>query len=223
MYKGSPVTIKVPSEKNGAKPERVTPSVEERSPSVVITTVPPVSFKTPMFIDRYILYTSIPFYIIIAYFIKEISFFSPLGKYALILFAISQIITVQLNPDNNRRLKEAVELVNKLKTNDTKTLLAPDYAFMGFAYHYNIDYFKDAPNTIADLNKDLIYPIKTIDEADKLLRDYSGNCIYVQVGTEFTDPHNLVFNQIAANYKYHKQYAVYQIYIIYQFSNSPIS
>ncbi len=182
-----------------------------------------MSFITPMFIDRYILFTSIPFYIVIAYFIEALSFSNQIGKYALLLFIICQMITVQLNPDNNRRLKEVVEVVNKIKTSDTKTLLAPDYAFMGFAYHYNIGYFKDAPNTMADLNKDLIYPIKTSDDVIKLIRNYSGSCIYIQAGTEFTDPLNLIYKQIASNYKYHKEYPVYQIYIIHQFSNSPIS
>ena len=176
-----------------------------------------ISFKYPMFIDRYILYTSIPFYILIAIVLNH--FTQKYSVIAISFFLLSMLITIQLNPDNNRRLKEVVEQVQKLKNNNTITLLAPEYAYMGFVYYYNINYFKDAPNTISDLNKDLIYPIKTNEDANKLLKMYSGNCIYIQAGTEFSDPNNSILNDISSKYKIHKQFPIFQIYIIHYFYN----
>lgn len=179
-----------------------------------------LSFKVPMFIDRYILYTSIPFYLLVAVLLIFL-----LDKVNYQLLAIntvlfSMLLTLQLNPDNNRRLKEVTEVVKRLKTDNTITLLAPDYAYMGFAYHYNIDFFKKAPQTVAELNKDGIYPISRVVQAESVLMDStSDDCVYIQAGTEFSDPNNSVYSAIAKKYKFHKEYRVFQIYLIHHFYN----
>lgn len=179
-----------------------------------------ISFKVPMFIDRYILYTSVPFYLLVAVLLIFL-----LDKVNYQLLAIntvlfSMILTLQMDPDNNRRLKEVTEVVKRLKTENTITLLAPDYAYMGFAYHYNIDSFKKAPQTVAELNKDAIYPLSTVEQAKQVLQNTSAaDCIYIQAGTEFSDPQNLVYSSIAEQYKFHKEYKVFQIYLIHHFYN----
>jgi mannosyltransferase len=186
---------------------------------VPYTTMFLLSFKVPMFIDRYILYTSISFYLIIVIAIVALLEKASHQWMALSIFIGSLLITVQLNPDNNRRLKEVSDVVKNLKNENTITLLAPDYAYMGFAYHYNIDYFKDAPNTIADLNTDAVFPIHDVNQLNEVLKDTYSNCLYIQAGTEFSDPGNLILKEISKKYKFHKQVNIYQIYIIHQFYN----
>jgi mannosyltransferase len=181
-----------------------------------------ISFKYPMFIDRYILYTSIPFYLCIAI---ALSFFQINSKYAILaasVFLASMLITIQLNPDNNRRLKEVADLVRSLKTNNTLVLLAPDYAYMGFAYHYNLDYFMKAPETIHLLQSENIFPVFDSNAANSLLDSstfQSKDCIYIQAGTEFVDPENAIFNSLSSRYKHNKMTHVFEIYNIYYFSN----
>ena len=178
-----------------------------------------VSFKTPMFIDRYILYTSIPFYFLIAIFLDLLSKNRIYFIVSSIVFLTSMAITLQLNPDNNRRLKEVITMVNKLKSNNTKTIIAPDYAYMGFAYHYQISCFKDAPNTVIDLNKDRIFPLSTPEQVKSILTDSKEDCLYVQAGTEFCDPNNKILEEISIKYKHHQVFPVFQIYLIHHFYN----
>lgn len=183
-----------------------------------------VSFKVPMFVDRYILYTSIPFFLIIAvvlhYFFVKTKFIA----IALSIFLIGQTITMQINPDNNRRLKEVARIVSILKKEQTITFLAPDHAFMGFCYYYNLKYFMQAPNTINLLNTDRIFPINKKETALEIItkntnHDKRPSCIYVQAGTEFIDPENGILKAIESQYQIHKVVHVFEIYDIHYFYN----
>jgi mannosyltransferase len=176
-----------------------------------------VSFKVPMFIDRYILYTSIPFYLVIGILISRFVNHTIFQGIAAGIFLLSMVLTMQINPDNDRRMREWVEEVKSRKSPGTLVLLAPGYADIGFAYHYNIEYFKDYKRMRQLLNGDNIFPINSADAAEQQLKRYNGDCIYLEAGTEFIDPENRILKTLAARYKNHEQFFVYKIYFIHRF------
>lgn len=176
-----------------------------------------LSFKLPMFIDRYILYTSVPFFLVIAIAFTWFITNPVMQAAAATVFLVSMCITVEINPDNDRRMKEWVEQVRSLKSPTTLVLLSPDYASLGFAYHYNREHFKDYKNTLALLNKENIFPVNSADAAQSHLGKGSGDCLYLDAGSEFIDPSRSVFKTIAARYAHHQEYFVYKIYYIHRF------
>jgi len=181
-----------------------------------------VSYKFPMFIDRYILFTSIPFYITIAVVIEHFFVKSTYSIIAFSLLIMSQLFTMQLNPNNNRRLKELAMITKALKTDSTTTLIAPHYAFMGFCYYYNLEYFQQAPNTIKRLNEENIFPVSNAKDANEILESRTNKknpCIYIQAGSEFTDPKNEIFQLLKDHYKHDKVFHVFEIYDIHYFTN----
>lgn len=181
-----------------------------------------VSYKFPMFIDRYILFTSIPFYISIAITINYLFERSILSKLALLILILSQLFTLNLNPNNNRRLKDVAIITKVLQSKKSTTIIAPDYAFMGFCYYYNSDYFKQGHDAIKMLNKEHIYAVSNVISADEILekRTYkNAPLIYIQAGSEFADPKNEIFALIANQYKKHKVFHVFEIYDIHYFTN----
>ena len=179
-----------------------------------------VSFRYPMFIDRYILYTSIPLYLVIAFLLGSIQVSQKLKLVMVLIFLAGMAGTLQLNPDNNRRLKQVATVVKANKNSGTVVFIAPHYAYVGFTYHYDLDLFKDAQNTVMRLENDNVFPVSdTARVSEILLRETPDNCIYVQAGTEFTDPDNTIFNYISSRYKNKKLTHVYEIYNIYYFYN----
>lgn len=176
-----------------------------------------ISFKLPMFIDRYILYTSIPFYLIIA---VALNYFVEKRNYriaAITLFIVSLIYTVNLNPDNNRRLKEAVEKVKELKKENDAVIISPNYADLGFTYYYNINYFKDYDNIKRLLSNEGIYPVSNVEEAERVIEERKADVIYFEAGNEFVDPDNLIYKKLESSYLHKEQFFVYQIYYINRF------
>ena len=177
------------------------------------------SFKLPMFIDRYILFTSIPFYLSIS---VLVCFLIEKNIYRYIfsgLFILCLIFTVQLNPDNNRRLKEVTDLVKHFKKENTIVLIAPEYADLSFAYHYDIHYFRDYKNFRKLLADEKIFPVNSADMAKNLLENHIGDCIYFQADTQFFDPDNLILKSISEKYSKHTAQKVFEIYTIHYFSN----
>jgi len=176
-----------------------------------------ISFKVPMFVDRYILYTTIPFYILLAIIINAV-FEKNIFKYiAISVFVLSLAFTFELNPDNFRRMKELTSLIKKLKTEQSVVLIAPDYSDLGFTYHYNIDYFKDYKNYSTHLKKENIFAVNSKDQAKSII-DSNHECIYIQAGSEFQDPDNAIYNYLASHYKKVQHHKIFQIYLVHKFS-----
>ena len=178
-----------------------------------------VSYRIPMFIDRYILYTSIPFYIFIAILINSIFQNKKLKIIASVIFIGSMIFTINLNPDNFRRMKDLVTLVKELKTTNSAVFIAPDYADLGFTYHYNPEYFKNYKNYKKLLKSENIFPVATETETASFFSKVFTKCIYIQAGSEFQDPDNKIYNYIAAKYRKVETHKVYQIFLVHDFSN----
>jgi mannosyltransferase len=179
-----------------------------------------ISFKYPMFIDRYILYTSIPLYLTLSFAIVYFQNNLKTSVICISVFLLSMAATLQLNPDNNRRLNDVAQTVKTQKKENTVVFLAPDYAYMGFAYHYNIDYFRQAPNTVDLLQKDNVFPVSDTTAIVNIFKKAQApECIYIQAGTEFIDPQNTILNYLSSRYKKSSVTHVFEIYNIYHFSN----
>ncbi len=173
----------------------------------------------PMFIERYILYISIPLYFMLASILVS-AYQGIKYKYLAIgVFIISMFLTLRLNPDNHRKLKEACEKMKQLKTGSTPVIISPDYADAGFAYHYDLSIFKDYTNFHERLQKENIYFYNTAEAAEKLISQTKEKLIFIQAGNEFVDPDNNLLKSIYSHYSHHEEYHVYQIYNIHCFYN----
>lgn len=178
-----------------------------------------LSFKLPMFIDRYILFTSVPFYIFLAALLFLISE-NETPRYLLYgALILSLAFTVQLNPDNKRRLKDATTEIKKIKKIGSPVLIAPEYTDLGFAYHYDLNYFKDHKNLRNLLANDDIFPVNSAEMATNILAEYPTECIFLQADTKFSDPNDLILQAISKKYRKHTEKKYFEIYTVHHFSN----
>lgn len=177
-----------------------------------------ISFKVPMFLDRYILFTSVPLYLLIAILISQTSNNTKIKTVFAIIFVISMIITTNLNPDNNRRVTEVVKISNELKGENGIIVISPDYAYREYVYYYNFDYFRDYKNTVTLLNSDGIFPANDYSEIKNKLTNISSNIVYVDCGAEFAFGTDKILDSLSANYYMKGKYEVFEIYKIYNFT-----
>jgi uncharacterized membrane protein len=177
-----------------------------------------LSYKVPMFIDRYILFTSIPLYICIAVVIDSINNKTKIYYSLLTLLFVVQLVFFNLKPDNNRRIKEVVETVKALKQNpETKVYLAPHYADLSFAYHYNQDIFKDYTNFKQRLESENIYGLESAEVLERETNPTTQNIIFVECGSEFIDPNHNILKYFTSHYNLKSKKHIFEIYIVYEF------
>ncbi len=177
-----------------------------------------LSYRVPMFLDRYIIYISLSFYILIAMFLGKFTANPSVKMISFFAILIVMMWNLSLTPDNKRRVSQVVETVNELKAKDKNTLIiiSPEYAYMEFTYHYNINYFKDYKNTISLLNKDNIYPLRDLSEFDKS-KLKNRKVVYLDCGSQFAFGKNPILNELKASHKKDTTLYVYEIYAFHCF------
>ncbi|MEI7662015.1 MAG: glycosyltransferase family 39 protein [Bacteroidota bacterium] len=145
-----------------------------------------LSLRIPMFLDRYIIYTSVSFYLLIALFISTFSINAKTGIAASALLLGMMIFNFSLAPGNNRRVNRVVQVVRDLKARDPGSIviISPDYSCLEFTYTYNNSCFRDYNHTISLLHHENIYPLNDFSSFDKTIL-VDKKVIFVDCDTYF--------------------------------------
>lgn len=182
-----------------------------------------ISFKIPMFLDRYLMFVSIGFYILLAmasdYLIRTRQF-----KYILpVVLCIMFIYTTKPNASNNRNTKETIEKIITLKTDHTIIYFCPPWFDYNFLYYYDINSFKDYDTDKQKhkmhslLHKDNIFPIYNKNGINEDLIKQAEKVIYLDAGADFGIPNNDVINKIEEYCTLTETYKFHQIFNIYEY------
>jgi hypothetical protein len=177
-----------------------------------------VSFKVPMFLDRYLVFLSFGFYFLIG---LSISY---MGKKKRIFFSLSILSIILMagtfNPDvdNKRRIREVVQIINRLKTNESVVLICPAWLELGFTYYYNQVYFQDYKNLRENLKKEKIFPVNSVNEVDTSVYRKASNIIYFEEWATLVDKENLIYNGLKGRFKSVEEYKIYENFMIYNFT-----
>ncbi|HQN15363.1 MAG TPA: glycosyltransferase family 39 protein [Bacteroidales bacterium] len=178
-----------------------------------------LSFWAPMFLDRYIIFISISFYLLIALFLATFTRYTYVKTAGTIVLLILMALNLNLAPDNNRRVKQLAGTVKELKAQHPKSIviISPEYSHLEFTYHFNINYFKDYNNTKALLQKNNIFPLRNLSSADKI-KIQNQEVIYVDCGTEFAFGESSILADLNTSHTANYITSVFEIYRIYLFS-----
>lgn len=176
----------------------------------------------PMFIDRYILYTSIPLFLSVAVLVDQAWCKAQWPIIGVLLIAFGSIATTNLNPPNNREIASAVQFVKNLKTENTEVYLCPDHYDLVFAFHFNRDWFNEMARDEGDpfqalnahLNKNEIYPIR--NKYEMLLRK-GKRIIYLDADSKFVLPDNQILENIQQELNLTESAHFEQIFDVYVF------
>lgn len=159
-----------------------------------------LSFMLPIFLDRYLVFISIAYYFTIAI---AINFLSQSNRFANVLPIIAiALMVITCNPKSCNPLKkdELVSIISKRKTENSLVYICPAWLDLGFAYYYNIEYFKDYKNTRDKLRQENIFPINSVQEINDSLLLVSESVIYLDSQSELVDKENLIYSKLLENF-----------------------
>jgi len=118
---------------------------------------------SPIFLDRYLLFTTIPLFILIANFFS-IVVIEKFQRLTILSVAAVMMLGVGFIPKNNREPDKAAEFVRNEMTSNSKILIAPPYYDLTFIYHYNSEMFQEMVYDSLAYTKYHIQPIYNFDE-----------------------------------------------------------
>lgn len=182
-----------------------------------------ISYWIPMFMGRYLMPAAIAYPLLVGvcadYLIKT-------SKYKFVIpFVVSLffVFTVKPNMTNKSNVKETVEKIKELKTNNTIVYFCPDWFELNFAYYYNIKYFKDyddvnIKNKIYQyLHSENVFPINSYNQIDTNLIKFADKIIYLDASAEFGYPNNNIKKELNLNYPLKNQYKFYEEFSVFEY------
>ncbi len=156
---------------------------------------------TPVFRLRYVLFSSLGFYLLLAYIVSSlrINIIVELALILLILYIPFRSFHVYRDVSEN--WKKLVPEVMKLQPENNIVLISAWYKFRDFTYYYNRDYFSDYENTISHLGDDDIYCLN--DSSGFRTIDYSKapRIILISSHTQIVDSEKTI-DKFLKSHKY---------------------
>jgi hypothetical protein len=178
-----------------------------------------LSFKLSMFLDRYMVFTSIAFYLLVGQAINYIRGSHKIVFYVLsVLAAGGMLITFHPNLDNHRRLKKVVEVIHNLKQKKTPVLICPEWLELGFAYYYNPTYFRDYGNLRNNLAKEQIFPVNHPEDIPQGIFQNATSVILLEEWPEVVDKNNDILKKMSSHFRECRGKKIPEAYKIYYFS-----
>jgi len=177
------------------------------------------SYRIPMFLDRYLVFTSIAFYLLVAQAIVYTWGSRKIIFYVLSVLAFGgMLLTFNPNIDNHRRLKKVIEVIHDLKKKETPVLMCPEWLDLGFTYYYNPEYFKDYGNLRQNLQKESIFPVSHPDQIPPGIMEKATSVILLEEWPEVVDKNNEVLKKISDRFSDCREIKIPEAYKIYYFS-----
>lgn len=180
-------------------------------------------FYLPMFIDRYILFTSVPLFLAVAWMVDELWSGFKFQWLGGLLLVIASIVTTDVNPSNDREIAATVQQISQLKDSQTDVYIAPSHFNLAFAHHYNRDWFrlKGREEPMAALDSAMrANGVFAINDKESLNTNVQ-RIIYLDAASEFVYPNNGILETLRAEMNETASYHHHEIFDIYLFESKP--
>ena len=177
-----------------------------------------------MFIDRYLIFITPAFFLLTAIGVNYLERKTKIPFTILVLALMG--ITMQLNVDNKRDVRQLVSKVKEIKSYSTIVYLCPDYFDKNLAYYYNRDLFKDIDEDningklMKNLQSENIFPINFYTSIDTSMFNLSDKVIYIDAAADFCYPQNGILPFLIDQFEEYKLYEIPEIFKVYEFQIS---
>lgn len=179
-----------------------------------------VSFRVPMFLDRYLMVAAIGFVLTLAVSADQL-IRSEKWKYVLPgVLCLLFIVTVKPNKTNKREVRKVVELVKTQQDENTYVIVSPYHFSMNFAYYFDRKSFTDYSSAdpygpiLRTLKEQRVWCVDGIVgfDASKWKR-----VIFVDAASQFSAPNNGIFETLNGSYQLVNKQHVEEIFDVYMF------
>jgi len=171
-----------------------------------------------MFLDRYLIFTSIPFFMLISIILWKLALNHKSFYICSLAVLLAMVFHFDLNPDNNRRVGEMTNEVKRLHTKGTPLLICPDYFDINLMFYYDQKMFIDYENFDSLINDNSIFPLNNFNNVNSEILE-SDRIIFVDAAADFSYPNNNIVKELNKRYARLTRKEFKQDLYIYYFEN----
>ncbi len=176
-----------------------------------------LSFSIPVFLDRYLLFVSLYYYLLVSIAINSMLPLNRNGWFLAFILPLVMIFTLKLNPSKKRNIRELVDYIKEKRNPGDVIVISPEWFNLNFVYYYKPEWFKDTRHLNDSLEANHIFPVNNIGQLPEEKYKKATSLFYIDTGSEATDPQNEIYNSLKNNFPSVNKHSVYENLNIYQF------
>jgi mannosyltransferase len=154
-----------------------------------------ISFIVPLFLDRYLIFLSIPFYLIIIESVMALGNGNVMKRILIFLPILLMAITLNCYPESGRKPEEMAKFVLQYKNTETPVFISPPWLDKGLLYYCDRELFLHPEAFAAGMNKKGWFPVYSITEAAEKTPEKISRIVYVSIGDETGEQWMKVFDR----------------------------
>lgn len=185
-----------------------------------------VSYKVPMFLDRYLIFITPALYILLAVGLSFLFERKRLYYGASFVLVGAFLFSSTLNPDKKRLVRDTVDYIKANKTTRTIVLGCSPEFITNFAYYYNLRYFQGINQNSEyglleeQLKNENIYFVHRLDSNLMIRLNTFDKIIYLDASADFSSPDNHIKDDLMNRYTLEKDQFYFELFHIYTFSKN---
>jgi 4-amino-4-deoxy-L-arabinose transferase-like glycosyltransferase len=157
----------------------------------------------PVFLDRYLLYTTIPLFILTGLIISTV--FSQRNYFGAFLIIIPMAISTKWLPDNNRSPDLEAEYISAMRQPGVPILICPPYYDLTILYHLDRSVFSDYENFERRKASDGIQSVYSFEDIEG---ENTKGVLFLDANSAFVYPGNNLRSSLDSLYRL-KDYAAF--------------
>lgn len=187
-----------------------------------------VSFKLPVYLNRYLIFITPAYYILLAHWADTISENKKIKQSLMALLIGLFAFTYSPIADKKREVQKSIDYVLENKTDNALVIVCSNDFITTFAYYYNINYFKDIVsgneyNRLDSLlRNDNVYHITHISKLKPDFIKSHSKVIFLDAGADYLNPGNAILSTISSDFKKVKEQHFYEHFKVYVFGKNDL-
>lgn len=171
---------------------------------------------SPVFLDRYLLFTTVPLFLLLGKLCDGIFVRQRLKWGAVGILVAGMAVNLDLNPSNERPVDALVRQITVLQSEETPLIVCPPYRDLAILYHRDRDAFADYKNKSRRLQELNIYPLQAAAEIPERFASQSS-VLYLDADSEFTHPGNGIRQKLQSLFSTEVRTDFGPVYHLYQY------
>lgn len=172
---------------------------------------------TPAFIPRYLVFTSIPFFLAVGAWLNFLIEGLRLRLGILGLVSIALLVGFQLDPPNRRDLKGLTSFIESERGNNAPLIICPNYFDKAYLFHADLKRFQRYENFESGCQSDRIYALNGMNSLPKGLIESNTKLILLDADAAFVYPENGFLEGLSKHYSKVEKTHFEEIFDVYVF------
>lgn len=188
-----------------------------------------VSYKLPVFLDRYLIFCTPAYYLLLAGSLPIIFKVKKYENIFSVMLLMAFLLSLNLNPSKKREVSATVQYIKKIMDENTMLIICAHEFINNFTYYYDKKIFtgvvagNEYRKMTNELNHENIFPVMKIKDIPESEMHKFNRIIFLDASADFSNPGNEIYSTLKKNYVEIKKTHFNHIFNVYEWKKNQLN